>query len=187
MAGFPPTITDGSVTLTFGSAGIYYGYCTVADVAFEFPNKGSFSTLTNSTIAQEITYAAQELQQQLDTVYVMPYVGTNGGILLTLRDMNAKMATANLIDRYFQGMEPDMSPAAAERRSYAELKVVDVIHGLERWGPEVGGDAIARAMNPVYNLATGASIVPNPNDPNLLNANPIFSMSISRYRRSDII
>lgn len=179
----PPTLTLAGVETTFAPANTYYGYCTVADVSYEFPNKASYSTLTDSTIAQEITYAAQEMQVQLDYVYVMPYTGSDGGILLRLRQINAKLATANLIERYFSGGEPDLSPAGTERRSWAELNIMDVIHGVEHWDTPFG-DAIARGQNSVYLQAAGAQITPNPNaiDPN--NARPIFSIGATRYRRS---
>jgi hypothetical protein len=187
MAGLPPTIADASVVLTFGSAGQYYGYCAIADVLFEFPSKDAFRSLDNSVVAQEITYAANELQQLLDRTYEMPYVGTNGAILLSLRQINSWLAVANIIDRYFQGSEPDLSPAAAERRSWAELKIVDVNNGIERWGPEVGGDAVPRGMMPVYQLSRAATVTPDPNslDPN--QANPVFSIGLSRFRRGDIM
>src|SRR5574337_1317307 len=113
----PPSISDNSVTLTFGAAHVYYGYATIADVSYEFPNTEAFSTLSNSVIAQEISYAAQEMQDQLNYVYLMPYTGSDSGILLTLRDVNAKLATANIIDRYFQGSVPNQSSAAPERRA----------------------------------------------------------------------
>ena len=91
MAGLPPTITDATVTLTFGASGQYYGYCTIADVSFEFPDKALFSELSgstgNSVIAQEITYAAQELQEQLALVYQMPYAGTDGGAKKSLAEV----------------------------------------------------------------------------------------------------
>jgi hypothetical protein len=177
----PPTITDASVTLTFGAAGVYYGYCTIADVDYEFPNKASFATLTNSVVAQAITYAGQELQQLIEHFYQMPYVGSDGGILLTLRQMNAWLATANLIDRYFQGNEPDLSPAGKERRSWAELKVEDLVNGSEQWGPPFG-DAVPMVMKPVYDLSTGATISPNPGDLNPNNASPIFSIGLTRFR-----
>ncbi len=187
MPGAAPTITDASVALTFGGAGVYYGYCTIADVLFEFPNSAAFTTLSHSAVAQEITYAANEMQQRLDTVYVMPYTGTDAGILQTLREINAKLATANLIDRYFQGAEPDMSPAAVERRSYAELRILDVVNGIDRWGPEVGSDAVPRGMLPVYQMSTGATIFPDPNSLDPYQANPVFSMGLTRYRHGDIM
>jgi hypothetical protein len=177
----PPTINDPSVTLTFGAAGVYYGYCTVADVAYEFPNKASFSTLTNSAIAQEITFAAQEAQVQLDHVYQMPYTGTDAGILLRLRMINAKLATANLIERYFSGSEPDLSPAGTERRSWAELNIMDVINGVEHWEYPFG-DATPRAQLTVYQQSAGATITPDPNDIDPNNAYPIFSIGTTRFR-----
>ncbi len=187
MAGLPPTITDATVILTFGAGGVYYGYCEIVDVLFEFPNKAAYVTLTNSVVAQEITYAAQELQQRIDTVYVMPYLGSDAGITLTLREINAKLATANLIDRYFQGAEPDMSPAAAERRSYAELRILDIVNGIDRWGPEVGSDAQPRGMLPQYQISAGATILPDPNSMDPRDAKPVFSMGLSRFRQNDIM
>src|SRR5215469_11530632 len=105
----PPVITDGTVTLTFGAAGQYYGYCTIADVGFEFPNAASYSTLTASVKGQEVTYAAMELQQMLAQWYVMPYTGSSFMVTNTLRELNAKLAAARIIDRYFSGSEPNMS------------------------------------------------------------------------------
>ncbi|MGZ3682201.1 MAG: hypothetical protein ACXVDI_26875, partial [Ktedonobacterales bacterium] len=121
MAGtaLPPVIADATVTLSYAGtqagivAGQYYGYCTIADVRYELPNIASYPDLTattgtppinmngNSLIAQEITHAALELQDTLDHFYQMPYTGTNAVILLTLREMNAKLACARIIDRYF--------------------------------------------------------------------------------------
>ncbi len=182
MAGLPPTITDATVTLTWGTAGQYYGYCTVADVGFEFPNKGSFATLTNSVIGQIITYTAQELQQSIGLIYAMPYAGTDGGVLLTLRNMNAKLATAELIDRYFQGGEPDMSPAAADRRAFVEALVMDLVNGTVHWDTPFG-DAVALGEKPAYLRATAAQIWPSPNDIDPLVANPIFQITgQSQYR-----
>ena len=178
----PPTITDATVTLTFGTAHQYYGYCTVADVEFEFVNKASFSTLTSSTVAQEITYAAQELQQMLVHFYQMPYAGTDAGVLLTLRQMNSWLAFANIVDRYFMGAEPDMSPAAKERRDLVESFVMDIVNGSMRWEYPFG-DAVPQAMSPVYDLAAGASIFPNPNDIDPNNASPIFSIGQTSFRR----
>lgn len=179
----PPSISDASVNLTFGAAGVYYGYCTIADVAYEFPNKASYTTLTNSAIAQEIVYAAMEMQVQLDRVYQMPYTGSDGGILLRLRSINVKLATAGLVDRYFQGSEPDMSPAGAERRSWAETNIMDVVNGVEHWETPFG-DAIPRVQLPTYNQAAGAQITPTPYDLDPNNANPIFSIGTTRYRRA---
>lgn len=178
----PPTITDGTVTLTFGAAEVYYGYCTILDVTFEFPNSEAFTTLDHSTVAQEITYAAQEIQDQLAHAYQMPYAGTDSGILLTLRDINAKLATANIIDRYFQGSTPNHSAVAADRRHWAELMILDVLHGSIRWDAPFG-DAIAQSQLAVYNTSTGATVVPNPSMGNEA-AKPIFVVGRSSYRRS---
>ena len=183
MAGLPPTITDPTVTLTWGAAGQYYGYCTIADVQYEFANIEAFTTLTASVIAQEISNAAQEMQDLLDHVYQMPYIGTSANILLTLRDVNAKLATANLIDRYFQGSVPNNSSAAAERRSWAELILHDVLTGAIHW-EDPFGDAVARGQLAVYQTSTGATITPNPSM-NDLAAKPIFRIGgRDPYRRN---
>jgi hypothetical protein len=189
MAGLPPTISDGTVTLTFGAAGQYYGYCTIADVGFEFPDKSSFTTLQgnagNSVIAQEITYAAQELQEQLALKYQMPYVGADAGILLRMRELNAKLATSNIIDRYFQADEPNLSPAAAERRSYAELVLTDILDGNIQWASPFG-DAVAMAEKPLYPLSAGASIQPDPLFGDQFAQVPIFVMGRTRFRPGSI-
>ena len=183
MAGLPPTITDPTVTLTWAAAGQYYGYCTIADVEYEFANIEAFTTLTASVIAQEISNAAQEMQDLLDHVYQMPYIGTSANILLTLRDVNAKLATANLIDRYFQGSVPNNSSAAAERRSWAELILHDVLTGAIHW-EDPFGDAVARGQLAVYQTSTGATITPNPSM-NDLAATPIFRIGTrDPYRRN---
>jgi hypothetical protein len=144
----PPTISDASVTLTFGTAGVYYGYATIADVKFEFANASSFSKLDNSTVAQEITYAAQELQEVLATTYQMPYVGSDAGILLTLRNVNAKLAAANIAERYFQATVPNASAMAVELRDWAETMVASIQSGLVQWGAPYG-DAVFAGEHPV--------------------------------------
>lgn len=182
MSGLPPTIADGSVTLTFPPSGVYYGYCTIADTKYEFPNlTDTYTTLDNSSIAQEITYAAQEMQDLLDYAYVMPYTGSNTGILLTLRNMNAKLAAANCIDRYFTASVPNKSEKAAELRSWAELMLHDIIHGVTRWEKPFG-DATSRGQLPVYQTSSGASITPSPRA-NDGSEKPIFSIGRSAYRR----
>lgn len=180
----PPTITDASVTLTFGTAGQYYGYCTIADVTFEFPNAASFSTLTNSAVAQEVTYAALELQQMLAQWYVMPYTGTNFNVVNTLREMNAKLAAARLIDRYFSGSEPNLSAAGAALRAFVEVLVVDIENGKLRF-EDPWGDATPRAMLPVYDTAQGATIYPNPSIADSTSATPIFTISRPNFKRDD--
>lgn len=179
----PPTITDASVTLTWGAAGQYYGYCTVADVAYEFPTSANLTQLTHSTIAQEISAAGQEMQDQLNLAYVMPYTGVDAGILQTLRQINAKLATANLLDRQFQGSENALSATAAEQRAWAELILLDVLHGVIQWGPPFG-DATPRAEQPLYPTSAGATVMPDPNDSNAYTANPVFTMSRVRFRRT---
>jgi hypothetical protein len=183
----PPTITDNTVTLTFGAAGQYYGYCTLADVNFEMPTKGSFTTLSNSIIAQEITYAAQELQEQLALKYQMPYVGTDGGILLRLRELNAKLAVANIMDRYFHGSVPNQSEAAAAFRAWVELMLTDVLKGNIQWSGAGFGDAVAMSEKPVYPLSAGATVLPDPNSGDDITSTPLFTMARFRYKRGTII
>ncbi|HET8908101.1 MAG TPA: hypothetical protein VFN11_14175, partial [Ktedonobacterales bacterium] len=120
----PPAITLNGVQLTysFAVANTYYGYCTVADVRFELPNNSQYQNLTDSIVAQEITIAADEAQKMLDTVYVMPYTGTDSGIKLTLVEINAKLAASNIIERMFTGNVPNASEWGALLRSKAELR-----------------------------------------------------------------
>jgi hypothetical protein len=179
----PPTILDGSVTLTWGAAGQYYGYCSVADVTYEFPQAATQTMLTPSTVAQEISAAGQEMQDQLNLAYVMPYVGADSGILQTLRQINAKLATANLLDRQFQGSENALSATAAEHRSWAELIIMDVLHGVIQWGAPFG-DAVARAEQPLYPSAAGATVMPSPNDSDPYTATAVFTMSRALFRRN---
>lgn len=186
MAGLPPTIADASVTLSFGAAGVYYGYCTITDVQFEFPDRSSFTTLTNSIVGQEITYAAQEVQEQLALVYQMPYAGTDGGILLRLRDLNAKLATANLIARYFQGSEPNLSPAGDARRQWAEMVLKDILDGVIQWSGQFG-DALAQSEKVLYPLSAGATVMPSPDSVDPFAATPVFTMGRTHYRRGGIL
>lgn len=176
----PPTITDGTVTLTWGTAGQYYGYCTVADVNFEFANTEAYTTKSNSVVGQEITNAAMELQDILDYVYQMPYAGTNGGILLTLRNINAQLAAANIIDRYFSASLPTASADAAAKRSQAELILHDLVNGAIHWEPPFG-DAVAQGQLPIYQQSALAVISPAPGSSDT--AAPVFVMGRSRYRR----
>lgn len=177
----PPTISDGTVTLTFGAAGVYYGYATIADTKFEFTNATAFTTLSNSVIAQEITYAAIEFQNLLSRLYTMPYAGADQGILLTFRMINAKLATAMLIERYFQGNEPDLNPYAKERRDYAESLIEDIINGIHVLSPPIG-DAQSLGENVAYPRASLATITPNPyfSDPN--ENSPIFTIDSNKFR-----
>ena len=181
MAGQPPTITDASVTLTFGAAGVYYGYATITDVKFEFANVSAYTTLSNSAVAQEITYAANELQKQLEHFYVMPYTGTDWSILATLRELNAKLAAARIVDRYFMASEPDLSPFAAELRQWVDVKLLDIVNGNEHWETPFG-DATPQAMQPAYNLASGATVSPSPASSDPATANPTFRMGRNPYR-----
>lgn len=182
----PPAITDNSVTLTFGAAHTYYGYCTIADVNYEFPDESSFTTLTTSAVAQEITYAAGEMQDQLARVYQMPYIGTDGGVLLTLREVNAKLAAARLIDRYFTTAEPNLSGSGAQMRGYAEAILTDVIDGRIQWGTPFA-DAVVMGEKPVYPLSAGATVLPDPNSSDPEAATPFFTMGPMRFRRGSIV
>lgn len=187
----PPTITDATVTLTYAgvqpgvSAGQYFGYCTVADVKFYFPNLTAYTTLTSSIVGQMVTEAALELQNLIDPIYQMPYTGANGPILLTLRNLNARLATSMLIERYFTGAEPDLSPWAKEYRDYVELLVADLENGKTRWDTPFG-DATPRAMMPVYDIASLATIYPNPSVADVSAQQPIFRISRSPYRTDDM-
>jgi hypothetical protein len=179
----PPVITDGTVTLTFGPAGQYYGYCTRADVTYEFTNIASYASVTPNAVAQEITYAAIELQKMIEHYYVMPYVGSDFDILTTLREMNAKLAVARLVERFFMGNEPDLSPWAAERRSYVELLVVDIDNGLMRWEYPFG-DAVAQPMLATYDLSKGATVYPNPSAADTDAQTPIFTIGRADFRKN---
>ena len=202
MAGtaLPPTISDATVTLSYAGVqsgvvvGQYFGYCSIADLKYELPNIANYGTLLaangtapinmngNSLLAQEISYAALEVQNMLDHYYQMPYSGSNGPILTTLREMNAKLAASRVIDRYMLGAEPgSISPTAAERRSWVELIVVDLMNGKIRWDAPFG-DATPRGMLSVYQLSAGATVQPSPYDLNPLNANPVFTMGAARFR-----
>lgn len=186
MAGLPPTISDASVTLTFGSAGVYYGYCALADVKYEFVDLANYGTMSNSVIAQEITKTAQELQNVLARMYQMPYTGSDGGILETLRQVNVDLAVANLIDRFFQGSEGETSTTAALRRSKGELVLADVLNGQIQWQYPFG-DATPLAEKPTYPLSAGATIWPDPDTADPLEAAPIFTISRTRYRQGRTI
>lgn len=187
MSALPPTISDASVTLTFGTAGQYYGYCTIADVDYEFANLAGFTTMNSSVKAQAITYAGLELQESLDNLYVMPYTGADLGILTTLRLMNAKLAAAKLIERYFTGAagSPNHSEAAMVLRGEVHERVVAIDSGIVRWSTPFG-DATARAKLPVYNRATGLTITPNPQSGDT-SATPIFTIGRDQYRKDDQI
>lgn len=180
-AALPPIITDAAVTLTWGAAGQYYGYCEIGDVEYEFAEADFITTLTASVRGQEITNAAMELQETLDYVYVMPYAGTNQGILLTLRQMNAKLATANIMERYFTTSSPNASAAALERRNWVAGLLHGLVNGHIRWDDPFG-DAVAQGQLSVYQTSSGASITPSP-DSGQPSAKPIFSIGRSRYRR----
>jgi len=167
-----PTITDASVTLTWGPAGQYYGYCTIADVVYEFANAQNMPKLTPDVMGQEITYASQEMQEVLATTYEMPYAGSDPGILLTLRNINAKLAAANIADRYFQATVPNASDMATEKRNFAETLLADIQHGLVQWAPPLG-DAVPMGERPAYPQSGLTQGSPNPGQMDR-GARPIF-------------
>lgn len=180
MPGLPPAIADNSVVLTWRSPATgYYGYCTLADVEFEFVDIDSYTSLTASAVGQEITNAAVEIQELLEHLYVMPYTGTDGGILATLRDINAKLAAANLIDRYFAGSLPNDSSAGVGLRRFAEAIIVDIRTTNIRWDAQVGGDAQPQVTMPVYDKARLAQIYPPPDSQS---NTPRFLIGRSKFR-----
>ena len=187
MTASPPVITDASVTLTFGAAGQYYGYCTLADVRYEFPAIGNYPSLAvgatgNTNIAQEITYAALDLQSVLNHYYVMPYAGSDWMILNTLRLMNAKQALARLLDRYQQGEQEAASGVALQVKAEVAAFITDLREGVVRWDAPFG-DATPQAMLPVYDQARGLTISgssPSSADPNA--QAPIFTIGRTRFR-----
>lgn len=202
MDALPPTITDSTVTLTYAavqsgvSSGEYFGYCTIADVKYEFPELVMYPDLTdptsapamngNTRIAMEITYAAQELQAELAHFYTMPYSGSSGNILLQLRELNAKLATARIIERYFRGASPNASQTAAEIQAYVAEFYTSIADGKVRWDAPFG-DATVRAMLPVYDLSSGNSITPNPGAFDG-SQTPLFSVvGIPRYNGGGVL
>lgn len=190
----PPKITDAAVTISFSADGVtasgaYWGYCTKYDVLYEFPQQATMTTINPGTssataphpIGQEITYAAFELHKLLEHLYQMPYTGNDAGIWGTLRDLNAKLAVSNLIERYFQGSEPNLSQAAAERKAWVAGKVEDLRTGIEQWGTPFG-DAVRNAMAPLYDLSAAATVSPSPSsaDPNA--QTPMFSIGRTPFK-----
>lgn len=184
MAELPPLITDGTVTLSFSftygstlyATGAYYGYCTIADVKYEDPNIGNRPTWTNSVIGQAIAYGAVELDELIHYAYVMPYGGSDHRILERLRELNAKLALANLYDRSLVGSEPESSPVAARLRTFVHQIVADLLSGAIRWDAPFG-DATPQARVPVYDPSTVSSITPDPYADDS-SADPIFSITV---------
>lgn len=169
----PPTITDADVTLReVGaipgiSAGQYFGYCTVAGVAYEFANlaempqiTGSPTATTKSRIAQEIFGAAVELQAELDHYYVMPYTGSSPNILAQLFDLNAKLAAARILKRLFANQETAQSAGVAELDAWVSEFYHAISAGKVRWDDPFG-DATPRVMLQVYDLASGLAGFPS--------------------------
>lgn len=192
MAELAPLITDGTVTLsysfTFGNTtyatGAYYGYCTIADTKFEDPNISQRTTWTNSVIAQEIAYASVELDELVHYAYVMPYGGSDHRILQRLREMNAKLALANLYDRSLVSNEPDTSPVAARLRTFVHQIVADILSGAIRWDTPFG-DATPQSMVPVYDPSVVTTVTPSPYAGDS-SADPIFSVTDpgTKFRRN---
>jgi hypothetical protein len=184
----PPKITDGTVSLSFGFiwdgvtypaspsvTGAYFGYCTINDVDYEFANLSGFKSLSSSVVAQEICYGAIELQETLQFIYSMPYSGTNQNILTKLREMNAKLAFARLVDRYYTANSPNHSEAAALKRDWVNHQVGQLIDGVVRWDTPFG-DAVGTARLPVFNRAAVSGGKPDPNSGDS-SADPIFSLT----------
>src|SRR5258706_7670960 len=163
----PPAISDANVTITWAPASTYYGYCTVADVRFELPKIAEYADVssigpTSSTlIATYISYAAQEMQDALALYYVMPYVGTDGGVKLTMRTINVNLAVANLFDHYVGGNLETTSQVAVVRRAYAELLIVDIQLGKTQLATPFG-DAVRNPESPTYPRSSLARVKPNP-------------------------
>lgn len=183
MAELPPLIVDNSVTLTYSftygtttyASGAYYGYCTIADVKYEDPSVAVKSGMTNNVIAQEIAYAAVQLDEFIHYVYVMPYAGNDHRILQRLRELNAKLAAANLWDRFLNQAEPTAgSPASVRLRQYVHEVVGDIVSGAIRWDAPFG-DATPQARTPVYDVSTQVSVTPDPNAGDD-SADPIFTL-----------
>lgn len=191
MAGLPPTITDATVTLkaTWATAGQYYGYCTVDELTtYEMPNYANYQQLSGnsgrSVVAQAITDAAMlDLESMIGQHYVLPYAGTDLGVKAVLGILNRKLAAANLFDRMLQGVEPAASPTATLLRHDAELIVTDILTGVIDWSDVT--DITARARKPVFDRATGATIIPNPTMDGT-GATPVFVIGgRSRFRPDD--
>lgn len=190
----PPKITDATVKISWSpdgttTTGAYFGYTTVATVQYRF---AQYSTQVNQLIAtppaihpigEEITWAAIDLQLLLNHLYVMPYTGTDATILGMLSDMNAKLATARLIDRMYQSNEPNLSQVAALLRTEVGGIIDDLKTGLIIWYAPYG-DATPQSRAPVYDTSLGATIWPNDGaaQDDATNA-PWFTMGRTSYRR----
>jgi len=187
----PPKITDATVDLTFDfiwdgatySSGSYFGYCSIADVQYEWASLTGFTTLTSSVIAQEICYAAIELQERLGTAYTMPYSGSHQGILTKMREMNAKLAFARVVNRYYTGnsTSANHSEAAAEKMEWVNHQGEGILSGHIRWDAPFG-DATGTARLPVFSKAAASSASPDPASGDS-SANPIFSLTDPGTRR----
>lgn len=187
----PPKITDVDVAMAFSftwdgtpyATGAYFGYCSIADVQFEFAALGGFTTLTDTNVATEICYAAIELQEALAMAYAMPYEGTHQGILLKLREMNAKLAYARLVNRYFtaNSSSANHSEAAAEKAGWVNHQVEGIVGGTIRWDAPFG-DAQGTARLPVFSHAAAASVNPDPNSGDS-SSEPLFNLTAPGTRQ----
>ncbi len=187
----PPAISDANVTIVDMPASTYYGYCSIAAVRFELPKISEYPDLatvnatSSSIIATYITYAAQEMQDALALYYVMPYVGTDAGVKLTLRDINVNLAVANLFDHYVGGNLEATSQVAAVRRAYAELLIVDIQLGKTQLATPFG-DAVRNPESPTYPRSSLARVNPNPGASDG-SGTPKFSMQRSRFRPDELM
>lgn len=191
--GLPPEIANVGVTLTFSftnnsgtvrSSGYYYGYCTIADVQFEFANLRGFTTLTDSVIAQEICYTSLRMQEVLDRVYVMPYEGSVQVILQKLRELNAKLAASEIIERYYTGSSPNASEHAMRLLTEVTDTLAAIEAGLIRWD-DPSGDATSRASLPVGSRDQMMTGNPDPYSGEST-ATPVFTMDQLRFRGGGI-
>jgi hypothetical protein len=150
----PPQITDAAVTRKVASwapaVGLYFGYCQISDVQDLFLNLAEMPSSADdpNIVAKAITSSACELQGHLDTVYVMPYAGTDLRISARLCEINAKWAAARVFE-LIAAQEPAHNQMATEWTQYAHAAMMAVLTGAERWDSPFG-DATSRAELPVY-------------------------------------
>lgn len=190
MPALPPAIVDAGVTQKpyswITATNTYYGYCTILDVQQEFLDVGNMPASANNKnfLAQMITDTAIELQNALEIAYVMPYIGTNLGIIGTLNKINRKLAAAETMCRVFGANEPDMTTWGQDLRDYAEACILGILDGEEMWDKPFG-DAVAQAEKPVYPRASLNVFSPSQSDLN--GQQPIFSIGQTRINRSSLM
>lgn len=205
MGSRPPTITDANVTLpaSWGAAGQYYGYCTVADVRAELstfnlqswadlgatspgPGNSSFGN-GDSIIAWQITLAASlDVDAMLARYYQMPYVGSDTTVLDLLRIINTKLAAARLAELYQLGNTGEETPLAQALKTEGETYIIDIQEGHIPWGPPFN-DAQPMGDKPIYPLSALAQVQPNPGNADD-SAVPIFTIgSAIRFRRDTLM